>query len=78
MGQVFQSQNPRTQFSYFQDYLALKWTNIHKKNLNFERIFTKLTNLIILINNFKNIEHEACQNDESGKFLIIKVCLGIG
>ena len=32
MGQVFQSQNPGTQFSYFQDYLALKWTNIHKKS----------------------------------------------
>ena len=28
----FQSQNLRTQFSYFQDYLALKWTNIHKKS----------------------------------------------
>ena len=32
MGQVFQSQNPGTQFSYFQDYVALKWTNIHKKS----------------------------------------------
>ena len=51
-----------------------------QKILNFERIFTKFTkkNLIILINNFKNIGHEACQTDESGKFLIIEVCLGIG
>ena len=32
MGQVFQSQNPGTQFSYFQDYVALNWTNIHKKS----------------------------------------------
>ena len=32
MGQVFQSQNPGTQFSYFQVYVALKWTDIHKKS----------------------------------------------
>ena len=38
---------------------------------------TKIKNLIILINNFKNIGHEACQTDESGKFLIVEVYLGI-
>ena len=32
MGQVFQSQNPGTQFSYFQDDVALNWINIHKKS----------------------------------------------
>ena len=35
------------------------------------------TNLIILINNFKYTGHEACQTDESGKFLIVEVYLGI-
>ena len=29
------------------------------------------------INNFKNIGHEACQTDESGKFLIVEVYLEI-
>ena len=35
------------------------------------------TNLIILINNFKYTGHEACQTDESGKFLIVELYLGI-
>ena len=30
------------------------------------------------LKNFKYTGHEACQTDESGKFLIIEVCLGIG
>ena len=83
MGQVFQSQNPGTQFSYFQDYVALNWTNIHKKSSILEEylqnswIFSRKTNLIILINNFKYTGHEACQTDESGKFLIVEVYLGI-
>ena len=83
MGQVFQSQNPGTQFSYFQDYVALKWTNIHKKSSILEEylqnswISSWKTNLIILINNFKYTGHEACQTDESGKFLIVEVYLRI-
>ena len=81
MGQVFQSQNPGTQVSYF---MALKWTNIHKKFLIWKNIYKtynfshKRNLLIILIKNLKSIGHEARQTDESGKFLIIEVCLGIG
>ena len=83
MGQVFQSQNPGTQFSYFQDYVALNWTNIHKKSSILEEylqnswISSRKTYLIILINNLKYTGHAACQTDESGKFLIVEVYLGI-
>ena len=79
MGQVFQSQNPGTQVSYFKDYGALKWTNIKKKSQFWKNLYKthKIKNLIILINNFKNIGHEACQTDESGKFLIVEVYLRI-
>ena len=83
MGQVFQSQNPGTQVSYFPDYVALKRTNIHKKSSILEEYlqnswnFSQTKNLNILINNFEYTGHEACQTDESGKFLIVEVYLGI-
>ena len=61
----------------------LEMDKYSQKIINFGGMFTKLMNffrkknLIILINNFKYTGHEACQMDESGKFLIVEVYSGI-
>ena len=82
-GSGFSESKPGYPVFLFSRLCGLKMDKYSQKIINFGRIFTKLinfsrkTNLIILINNFKYTGHEACQTDESGKFLIVEVYLGI-